>query len=241
MSIKKDENGKVKKVLILCDFAKGAYILTKMFEEELGKNKCKGVLYLYIDGNPKLINNISQPLSCNDDMKKKGKCDDIVRQKFNKLQEEEENCNILIANAEKYTTSVDFLGVTRLIIVNPPSSYGNYKQMIGRVSRSCQFPQEKRYNYDIHLYVSYIEDTNWEYKNFKTQDCFNYFQLKEEAKEYQQRDKMMHNISFQYAIEKYLKKVNKSTKKNKKKKINKKVYLVFFKSKATKNLIPFHL
>lgn len=67
-----------------------------------------------------------------------------------------EKIKIIVLDAASYGEGIDLIGVRRLILVNPPLTYSQYKQYVGRVFRACGHdyltPQER--NVVIEMYVS---------------------------------------------------------------------------------------
>ena len=68
---------------------------------------------------------------------------------------------VLVVDAQMFTSGVSFFGVQRLVLVNPPQSYMDYKQQIGRPLRACEshmnLPEYMR-RLHIDMYVAVLPD-----------------------------------------------------------------------------------
>jgi hypothetical protein len=68
---------------------------------------------------------------------------------------------VLVVDAQTFTSGVSFFGVQRLVLVNPPQSYMDYKQQIGRPLRACEshmnLPEYMRMLH-IDMYVAVLPD-----------------------------------------------------------------------------------
>lgn len=68
---------------------------------------------------------------------------------------------VLVVDAQMFTSGVSFFGVQRLVLVNPPQSYMDYKQQIGRPLRACEshmnLPEYMR-QLHIDMYVAVLPD-----------------------------------------------------------------------------------
>ena len=206
---------KKKKVLILCHLNEGFYLLEAMFEKKLKKKKCINFKSVY-GLSKNLTSNYDKSKSKQTkflDKRRKSSacanynfedCDKELVDTFNSVGNEEvpknkvenledKDCNVLLANADEYSQGIDFIGVTKLIMVNPPKTYGNFLQKLGRVTRACRF--DKIYNFEVEVYVAKSISNM-----FPTIDEINYNKLKEEKKEERTRNKKMYDISFQKMI-----------------------------------------
>ena len=59
---------------------------------------------------------------------------------------------VMIAEANNFGTGVNFYGVERLILLSPPTTWGTFKQQIGRVLRSCDNPAKNNGRVDIEMW-----------------------------------------------------------------------------------------
>ena len=122
---------------------------------------------------------------------------ELIRDKYNKYRDNSEsydNCNIVLANADYFTTGVDFYGTTRLILVNTPESYSEFLQKMGRVTRACRF--DENYVFDVQIYVARTNNPDYE-----TEDVINLSKIVEQKKKYHAQNEKMHNLSFQIMVQ----------------------------------------
>ena len=76
--------------------------------------------------------------------------------RFNDYENNGKTMKAMVIDAKEFSEGVNFKGVRRLILVNPPIAFSEYKQRVGRALRSCDRPlyaAEER-NVDIDIYVA---------------------------------------------------------------------------------------
>ena len=190
---------KVRKVLVLCHYNEGLLLLEQFLKKKLTNTGCNNKvfsLYGYEEKNPTTVFMKDRLKECK---KLHGikECDKPIRDKYNKYRDNSEsydNCNIVLANADYFTTGVDFYGTTRLILVNTPESYSEFLQKMGRVTRACRF--DENYVFDVQIYVARTNNPDYE-----TEDVINLSKIVEQKKKYHAQNEKMHNLSFQIMVQ----------------------------------------
>lgn len=77
-------------------------------------------------------------------------------EQFNNKTNKGQVMKAMVIDAKEFSEGVSFKGVRRLILVNPPFTYADYKQRIGRALRSCDRPlySDSERTVDVDIYVA---------------------------------------------------------------------------------------
>ena len=77
-------------------------------------------------------------------------------EKFSEKTNKGQTMRAMVIDAKEFSEGVSFKGVRRLILVNPPLTYADYNQRIGRALRSCDRPlyTDSERNVTIDMYVA---------------------------------------------------------------------------------------
>ena len=146
------ENGKG---LVLIHRAQGAHGLEAFLREFCESRACRGKVGYLFKCLPR-----ERAADCANRNRE-------VLETFNNPNNEDgSTMKIIIADAKDFSEGVSFFKVMNFAMVNPPESWGAYKQQIGRVLRSCDMPGR---HIKLRMYVSVMPSSVVIHRIFRLQ------------------------------------------------------------------------